>query len=44
MPDFANEEYKQMVCVELGNVAKNKVVLPPERSSLLKVTLISSPL
>ena len=39
MPDFGNEEYKQMLCVESGNVAKNKVVLPPGRSSVLKVVL-----
>lgn len=24
MSDFGNEEYKQMVCVEAGNVAQNK--------------------
>src|SRR6266571_3314030 len=44
MPDFGNEEYRQMVCVESGNVAKNKTVLPPGRSSVLKVTLSSAAL
>ena len=44
MPDFGNEEYKQMVCVESGNVAKNKITLPPGQSSVLKVTLSSAAL
>jgi glucose-6-phosphate 1-epimerase len=42
MPDFGNEEYKQMLCIESGNVAKNRIVLPPGRSSVLKVRLGSS--
>jgi len=42
MPDFGNEEYKQMLCVESGNVAKNRIVLPPGRSSVLKVRLSSA--
>ena len=42
MPDFGNEEYKQMLCVESGNVAKNKITLPPGKSALLKVNLSSS--
>jgi glucose-6-phosphate 1-epimerase len=41
MSDFGNDEYKQMVCVESGNVAKNKVPLPPGKSSVLKVVLSS---
>ena len=44
MPDFGDDEYKQMVCVESGNVGRNKIVLPPGRSSLLRVTLSSMPL
>jgi glucose-6-phosphate 1-epimerase len=44
MPDFGNDEYKRMVCVESGNVGRNKVVLPPGRSSLLRITLSSNPL
>jgi glucose-6-phosphate 1-epimerase len=44
MPDFGNEEYKQMLCVESGNVAKNRVVLAPGRSSVLKVRLSSAAL
>lgn len=44
MPDFGNEEYKGMVCVESGNVGKNRTVLAPGRSSVLKVRLSSSAL
>lgn len=44
MPDFGNDEYKQMICVESGNVGANKINLPPGRSSILKVTLGSEPL
>jgi D-hexose-6-phosphate mutarotase len=44
MPDFGDDEYTQMVCVESGNVGRNKVVLPPGRSSLLRVTLSSAAL
>lgn len=41
MPDFGDDEYKKMVCVESGNVAKNRIVLPPGKSSVVKVTLSS---
>ena len=44
MPDFGNDEYKQMVCVESGNVADNRITLPPARSSVLKVTISAVPL
>jgi len=44
MPDFFNDDYRQMLCVESGNVASNKIVLPPGKSSVLKVTLSSMPL
>jgi D-hexose-6-phosphate mutarotase len=43
MPDFGNEEYQKMVCVESGNVGSNKIVLPPGKTSRLKVTLSSAP-
>ena len=39
MPDFGDEEYRQMLCVESGNVGRNRVVLPPGTSSALKVVL-----
>ena len=41
MPDFGNEEYQQMVCVESGNVNVNKLTLAPGKRSTLKVTLSS---
>jgi D-hexose-6-phosphate mutarotase len=44
MPDFGNDEYKQMLCVESGNVAKNKITLPPGKSTVLSVTISSSAL
>jgi len=39
MPDFGNEEYQRMVCVESGNVNVNKRTLEPGQSSSLKVVL-----
>jgi len=44
MPDFGNDEYQKMVCVESGNVNANKIVLPPGKSSSMKVTLSSGAL
>src|SRR5207302_10579788 len=44
MPDFGNEEYERMVCVESGNVASNSIKLPPGETSTLKVKLSSEPL
>ena len=44
IPDFGNEEFKQMLCVESGNVAKNKVLLLPGKSAVLKVKLSSAAL
>ena len=41
MPDFGDEEFKQMVCVESGNVGQNKVTLAPGKSGTLKVMLSS---
>jgi D-hexose-6-phosphate mutarotase len=42
MPDFGDNEYPQMVCVESGNVKENAVVLRPGESSLLKVEIAST--
>src|SRR5580765_4925082 len=42
MPDFGNEEYRQMVCVESGNVGKNRIALPPGKTAVMKVTLTSA--
>ena len=44
MPDFGDEEYKHMVCVESGNVAENKITLAPGASATLKVVLSSKPI
>jgi D-hexose-6-phosphate mutarotase len=44
MPDFADEEYQRMVCVESGNVASNQISLPPGESSTLTVKLSSEPM
>jgi dihydroxy-acid dehydratase/glucose-6-phosphate 1-epimerase len=39
MPDFGDEEYERMVCVESGNVASNSISLPPGGRSTLAVKL-----
>ena len=41
MTDFGDEEYKKMVCVESGNVAKNKLTLAAGASASLIVQLSS---
>jgi D-hexose-6-phosphate mutarotase len=42
MPDFGDQEYLKMVCVESGNVGKNKLTLAPGKSSVLRVKLSSA--
>jgi glucose-6-phosphate 1-epimerase len=44
MPDFGNDEYQRMVCVESGNVSSDEITLAPGRSSTLAVRLSSEPL
>lgn len=44
MPDFGNDEYQRMVCVECGNVSSNQISLPPGQTSVLGVKLSSLPL
>ncbi|MDP3851322.1 MAG: D-hexose-6-phosphate mutarotase [Luteolibacter sp.] len=44
MPDFGDEEYHQMVCVESGNVKANAITLAPGEQSVLKVEVDSTPL
>jgi glucose-6-phosphate 1-epimerase len=44
MSDFGDDEYNQMVCVEAGNVAQNKINLAPGKSASLKVILSSLPI
>jgi D-hexose-6-phosphate mutarotase len=44
MPDFGDEEYEHMICVESGNVASNSISLPPGGRSTLTVKLSSETL
>jgi D-hexose-6-phosphate mutarotase len=44
MPDFGDEEYERMICVESGNVASNSISLPPGTTSTLTVKLSSETL
>ncbi|MEO5804838.1 MAG: D-hexose-6-phosphate mutarotase [Verrucomicrobiota bacterium] len=44
MADFGDEEYLRMVCVESGNVSENKIVLPPGKTSSLKINLRRQPM
>jgi D-hexose-6-phosphate mutarotase len=39
--DFGDEEYKQMLCVESGNVAENKITLAPGATTALKAVIAS---
>lgn len=39
MPDFGDEEYERMICVESGNIGVNSITLPPGGSSALVVKL-----
>ena len=41
MPDFGNDEYERMVCVESGNIGANEIKLPPGQTSVLIVRLSS---
>jgi glucose-6-phosphate 1-epimerase len=41
MPDFGTDEFKRMLCVESGNVGKNRISLVPGETSILKVVLSS---
>jgi D-hexose-6-phosphate mutarotase len=44
MPDFGGEEFQQMVCVESGNVADNRLILPAGKTSTLRVEISALPL
>jgi glucose-6-phosphate 1-epimerase len=41
MSDFSDNEFKQMVCVESGNVAQHKITVAPNQSASLKAILSS---
>jgi len=43
IPDFGTDEFRRMICVESGNVGKNRVNLPPGETSILKVVVSSRP-
>jgi D-hexose-6-phosphate mutarotase len=42
MPDFANDEYQRMLCVESGNVGPQAVKLAPGATARLRVKLATS--
>lgn len=44
MADFGDEEYHEMVCVESGNVGKNRLTLAPGKSATMRVKLSAGPL
>ncbi len=44
MPDFGDDEYLHMVCVESGNVKENSITLKPGEQSVMEVVLESLPL
>jgi D-hexose-6-phosphate mutarotase len=44
MPDFGDDEYPHMLCVESGNVRGDAVTLAPGATSPLSVTIESEPL
>ncbi len=44
MPDFGDDEYKRMVCVESGNVGAREIKLAPGQSRTLTVKLSSQKL
>ncbi len=39
MPDFGNEEYRSMVCVETANAGTDKVSIPPGRNHGMKTVI-----
>jgi len=42
MSDFGDEEYREMVCVESGNVGKNKITLSPGKAATMTVKISSA--
>jgi D-hexose-6-phosphate mutarotase len=39
LPDFGDEEYLRMVCVESGNIGPDKTILPAGASTILRVEI-----
>jgi D-hexose-6-phosphate mutarotase len=44
MPDFGDDEYLHMLCVESGNVSENRLTLPAGKSCSMKVEISVLPL
>jgi D-hexose-6-phosphate mutarotase len=44
MPDFGNDEYQRMLCVESGNVSSNQIALAPKKKATLTVEISSETL
>lgn len=44
MPDFGNDEFQKMICVESGNVAENRLTLPAGKTAALKIEISVLPL
>jgi glucose-6-phosphate 1-epimerase len=44
LPDFGDDEYLQMVCVESGNIAEHAITLTPGQRSSMIVEIDSLPL
>jgi glucose-6-phosphate 1-epimerase len=42
MPDFGDDEYQQMVCVESGNITSHEITLLPGEVTVLKVVISST--
>jgi glucose-6-phosphate 1-epimerase len=44
MPDFGDDEFHKMICVESGNVSDNRITLPAGKTASLKIELSTLPL
>jgi D-hexose-6-phosphate mutarotase len=44
MPDFGDDEFHKMVCVESGNVSDNRITLAPGKSATLRIELSTATL
>jgi glucose-6-phosphate 1-epimerase len=43
MPDFGDDEWPQMLCIETGNAADHAVTLPPGHTHEMRATIRSAP-
>ena len=44
MPDFGNDEYQRMICIESGNVAADRITLLPGKTHTLTLKISTEPL